>query len=86
VLEDFINFLWFQILLFNLIPFKVSNAIFYSPSLQVSVQSIKMPVTVPEGLPKVEYRFLGRSGLHVSAISIGEWLTIGGHVDNGKQF
>lgn len=37
----------------------------------------------PEGLPKMEYRFLGRSGLQVSAISLGGWLTYGGHVENG---
>ena len=36
----------------------------------------------PEGLPKMEYRFLGRSGLQVSAISLGGWLTYGGHVAN----
>jgi hypothetical protein len=38
----------------------------------------------PEGLPEMEYRFLGRSGLKVSAISLGGWLTYGGHVENGK--
>ena len=37
----------------------------------------------PEGLPEMEYRFLGRSGLKVSAISLGGWLTYGGHVDRG---
>jgi aryl-alcohol dehydrogenase-like predicted oxidoreductase len=37
----------------------------------------------PSGLPKMEYRFLGRSGLQVSAISLGGWLTYGGHVENG---
>jgi aryl-alcohol dehydrogenase-like predicted oxidoreductase len=31
----------------------------------------------------MEYRFLGRSGLQVSAISLGGWLTYGGHVENG---
>jgi voltage-dependent potassium channel beta subunit len=30
---------------------------------------------------EMEYRFLGRSGLKVSAISLGGWLTYGGHVD-----
>lgn len=39
----------------------------------------------PEGLPKMEYRFLGRSGLKVSAISLGGWLTYGGHVDRGAR-
>ena len=34
-------------------------------------------------IPKMEYRFLGRSGLQVSAISLGGWLTYGGHVENG---
>lgn len=37
----------------------------------------------PEDLPKMQYRFLGRSGLQVSAISLGGWLTYGGHVENG---
>ncbi|TVY19699.1 putative voltage-gated potassium channel subunit beta [Lachnellula arida] len=40
----------------------------------------------PEGLPKMEYRFLGRSGLQVSAISLGGWLTYGGHVENENTF
>ncbi|KAF2758531.1 voltage-gated potassium channel subunit beta-2 [Pseudovirgaria hyperparasitica] len=35
-----------------------------------------------EALPKMQYRFLGSSGLKVSAISLGGWLTYGGHVDN----
>lgn len=33
----------------------------------------------------MEYRFLGRSGLQVSAISLGGWLTYGGHVDRGEM-
>lgn len=33
----------------------------------------------------MEYRFLGRSGLKVSAISLGGWLTYGGHVENGTK-
>ena len=36
-------------------------------------------------LPKMQYRFLGRSGLQVSAISLGGWLTYGGHVNNGTS-
>jgi len=32
--------------------------------------------------PEMEYRFLGRSGLKVSVISLGGWLTYGGHVEN----
>ncbi|KAK0635929.1 NADP-dependent oxidoreductase domain-containing protein [Bombardia bombarda] len=40
----------------------------------------------PEGLPPMEYRFLGRSGLQVSAISLGGWLTYGGHVDREGTF
>jgi len=43
-------------------------------------------MSVPEGLPKMEYRFLGRSGLRVSAISLGGWLTYGGHVGNENTF
>jgi aryl-alcohol dehydrogenase-like predicted oxidoreductase len=38
----------------------------------------------PEGLPEMEYRYLGPSGIQVSAISLGGWLTYGGHVENGK--
>jgi hypothetical protein len=37
----------------------------------------------PKGLSKMEYRFLGRSGLQVSAIALGGWLTFGGHLHNG---
>ncbi|KAI0129114.1 NADP-dependent oxidoreductase domain-containing protein [Xylariales sp. AK1849] len=32
------------------------------------------------------YRRLGNSGLHVSAIALGGWLTYGGHVDDEKTF
>ncbi|KAF2196225.1 voltage-gated potassium channel subunit beta-2 [Delitschia confertaspora ATCC 74209] len=38
---------------------------------------------IPSDLPEMEYRFVGRSGLQVSAISLGGWLTYGGHVDDG---
>jgi aryl-alcohol dehydrogenase-like predicted oxidoreductase len=38
----------------------------------------------PEDVPEMEYRFLGRSGLQVSAISLGGWLTYGGHIDKGR--
>ena len=44
----------------------------------------------PKDLPKMQYRFLGRSGLQVSCISLGGWLTYGqaggGHVDNSSSF
>ncbi|KAF2114632.1 NADP-dependent oxidoreductase domain-containing protein [Lophiotrema nucula] len=40
--------------------------------------------TPPSDLPEMEYRFVGRSGLQISAISIGGWLTFGGHVDEEK--
>ncbi|KAJ3575000.1 hypothetical protein NPX13_g4181 [Xylaria arbuscula] len=40
----------------------------------------------PEDLPKMTYRFLGRSGLQVSAISLGGWLTYGGYTENEKSF
>ncbi|KAJ5562758.1 hypothetical protein N7461_001519 [Penicillium sp. DV-2018c] len=33
-------------------------------------------------LPEMEYRHLGRTGLKVSVISLGSWLTYGGHVGN----
>lgn len=31
----------------------------------------------------MEYRLLGRSGLKVSVIGLGGWLTYGGHVEKG---
>ncbi|KFA66359.1 hypothetical protein S40285_01329 [Stachybotrys chlorohalonatus IBT 40285] len=40
----------------------------------------------PDDLPPMTYRLLGRSGLHVSAISLGGWLTYGGHVDREGTF
>lgn len=40
----------------------------------------------PKDLPKMQYRFLGRSGLQVSCISLGGWLTYGGHVENENTF
>ncbi|KAK3179316.1 hypothetical protein K4F52_009219 [Lecanicillium sp. MT-2017a] len=40
----------------------------------------------PDDLPPMEYRFLGKSGLKVSAISLGGWLTYGGHVDREGTF
>jgi aryl-alcohol dehydrogenase-like predicted oxidoreductase len=39
-----------------------------------------------EGLPEMQYRHLGRTGLKVSVISLGSWLTYGGHVGNGKEY
>ncbi|KAH8701951.1 putative aldo/keto reductase [Talaromyces proteolyticus] len=39
-----------------------------------------------ENLPPMEYRFLGRTGLKVSVISLGGWLTYGGHVEDEKTF
>jgi aryl-alcohol dehydrogenase-like predicted oxidoreductase len=38
-----------------------------------------------EGLPEMQYRHLGRTGLKVSVISLGSWLTYGGHVGNGNH-
>ncbi len=38
-------------------------------------------MTAPADLPKMTYRFLGRSGLQVSAISLGGWLTYGGYAE-----
>ncbi|KAJ5381908.1 uncharacterized protein N7496_004336 [Penicillium cataractarum] len=39
-----------------------------------------------EGLPEMQYRNLGRTGLKVSVISLGSWLTYGGHVGNETSF
>jgi len=39
-----------------------------------------------EQLPKMQYRFLGRSGLQVSVISLGGWITYGGHVGDQIAF
>ncbi|KAI1332581.1 putative voltage-gated K channel beta subunit [Xylariaceae sp. FL0255] len=40
----------------------------------------------PDDLPEMTYRFLGRSGLQVSAISLGGWLTYGGYTAEQKTF
>ncbi|KAJ5776943.1 Potassium channel voltage-dependent beta subunit KCNAB-related protein [Penicillium odoratum] len=37
-------------------------------------------------LPEMQYRHLGRTGLKVSVISLGSWLTYGGHVGNETAF
>lgn len=37
--------------------------------------SSNMSTEVPKDLPEMEYRFVGRSGLQISAISLGGWLT-----------
>ncbi|EPE09591.1 voltage-gated k channel beta [Ophiostoma piceae UAMH 11346] len=34
----------------------------------------------------MEYRFLGRTGLKVSAVSLGSWVTYGGHVADEKSY
>lgn len=39
-----------------------------------------------EVLPEMQYRSLGRTGLKVSVISLGSWLTYGGHVGNEIAF
>lgn len=36
-------------------------------------------------LPAMEYRFLGKTGLKVSVIGLGSWLTYGGHVEDGNH-
>lgn len=36
-----------------------------------------------DSLPEMQYRSLGNTGLKVSVISLGSWLTYGGHVGNG---
>jgi len=45
-----------------------------------------MASTKPSDLPKMQYRNLGRSGIQVSVISIGGWLTYGGYTENEKTF
>ncbi|KAF3006655.1 hypothetical protein E8E13_008232 [Curvularia kusanoi] len=45
-----------------------------------------MSTEVPKDLPEMEYRFVGRSGLQISAISLGGWLTYGGHVGDENTF
>jgi len=37
-------------------------------------------------MPELEYRFLGRTGLKVSVISLGSWVTYGGHVADKEAF
>jgi len=34
----------------------------------------------------MEYRYLGRSGLQISALSLGAWVTIGGQVDEDTSY
>lgn len=46
---------------------------------------IKLSIEMSEALPEMQYRFLGRTGLKVSVISLGSWLTYGGHVGNGES-
>ncbi|KAK6950926.1 hypothetical protein Daesc_007454 [Daldinia eschscholtzii] len=43
-------------------------------------------MSTPPSPSKMTYRFLGRSGLQVSAISLGGWLTYGGHVEKENTF
>lgn len=43
-------------------------------------------VPVPDDLPEMEYRFMGKTGLQISAIALGGWLTYGGHVGDEKTF
>lgn len=55
------------------------------PSLlhcEITIESFP-PVTMSDTLPEMQYRSLGRTGLKVSVISLGSWLTYGGHVGNG---
>ncbi|KAI2624043.1 putative voltage-gated K channel beta subunit [Xylaria nigripes] len=40
----------------------------------------------PEDLPKMTYRFLGRSGLQISSVSLGGWLTYGGYTEQESSF
>ncbi|KAL1600625.1 hypothetical protein SLS60_007011 [Paraconiothyrium brasiliense] len=37
-------------------------------------------------IPEMEYRFVGRSGLQVSAISLGGWITYGGNINDEATF
>ncbi|KAJ4290982.1 hypothetical protein N0V90_010178 [Kalmusia sp. IMI 367209] len=37
-------------------------------------------------MPELEYRFLGRTGLKVSVISLGSWVTYGGYVTDEEAF
>lgn len=54
-------------------------------TLHTIVGQTLIMATPPSDLPEMEYRFVGRSGLQVSAISLGGWLTYGGHVDDGRS-
>lgn len=44
---------------------------------------VQLLFKMADSLPEMQYRFLGRTGLKVSVISLGSWLTYGGHVGNG---
>ncbi|KAI5302847.1 hypothetical protein KEM56_000291 [Ascosphaera pollenicola] len=46
-----------------------------------------MAVTISSTkFPEMEYRRLGNSGLFISSISLGGWVTLGGHVGDEKTF
>ena len=34
----------------------------------------------------MEYRYLGRSGLQISALSLGAWVTMGGQIDEDTSY
>jgi aryl-alcohol dehydrogenase-like predicted oxidoreductase len=36
--------------------------------------------------PEMQYRFVGRTGLRISTVSLGGWLTYGGSVDGASSF
>jgi predicted oxidoreductase len=59
-----------------------SFALYQDPCIFVTMSQSE----VPKDLPEMEYRFVGRSGLQISAISLGGWLTYGGHVGDDNTF
>lgn len=54
------------------------------PHIHLGLHTLFFIYKMSDALPEMQYRFLGRTGLKVSVISLGSWLTYGGHVGNGE--
>ncbi|KKA24422.1 Aldo/keto reductase [Rasamsonia emersonii CBS 393.64] len=63
----------------HLVPKPEESIVYYTPRLETSKR-------MAENLPPMEYRFLGKTGLKVSVISLGGWLTYGGLVDDERTY
>jgi hypothetical protein len=71
--------------LFNLPSYLPETFHFNVEALRLSLTTMSQ-AEAPKDLPEMEYRFVGKSGLQISAISLGGWLTYGGHVGDENTF